>query len=146
MNAARRRQPFTRTMRFSLPQRWSVPALITMLTAPSTAQIGCGGRIWTCGLQMMITQRATGLLQSALDMELTVVRRLTACKLFDEILWQVSAGQISSGTPFCRINAAFHLDTERRIYAAAKNSVVRPLLHHGAGTGVVAFNRELVRK
>jgi hypothetical protein len=32
------------------------------------------------------------------------------------------AGQISSGTPFCRINAAFHLATERRIYAAAKNS------------------------
>src|SRR5439155_14872773 len=36
------------------------------------------------------------------------------------------AGQISSGTPFCRINAAFHPTTERRIYAAAKNSVVRP--------------------
>ena len=36
------------------------------------------------------------------------------------------AGQISSGTPFCRINAAFHLASERRIYAAAKNSVVRP--------------------
>src|SRR2546428_4226120 len=28
--------------------------------------------------------------------------------------------------PFCRINAAFHLATERRIYAAAKNCVVRP--------------------
>ena len=27
---------------------------------------------------------------------------------------------------FCRINAAFHLATERRIYAAAKNCVVRP--------------------
>jgi len=39
----------------------------------------------------------------------------------------VGAGQISSGTPFCRINAAFHLTTERRIYAAAKNSVVRPV-------------------
>jgi hypothetical protein len=36
------------------------------------------------------------------------------------------AGQISSGTPLCRINAAFHHATERRIYAAAKNSVVRP--------------------
>jgi len=35
------------------------------------------------------------------------------------------AGQISSGTPFCRINAAFHPAAERRIYAAAKNSVVR---------------------
>src|SRR6266496_3629725 len=34
----------------------------------------------------------------------------------------LGAGQISSGTPFCRINAAFHLTTERRIYAAAKNS------------------------
>src|SRR6266511_4274932 len=32
------------------------------------------------------------------------------------------AGQVSSGTPFCRINAAFHLATERRIQAAAKNS------------------------
>jgi hypothetical protein len=29
--------------------------------------------------------------------------------------------------PFCRINAAFHLATERRIYAAAKNCVVHPL-------------------
>ena len=38
------------------------------------------------------------------------------------------AGQISSGTPLCRINAAFHLTTERRIYAAAKNAVMRPLL------------------
>src|SRR6266498_3510684 len=28
--------------------------------------------------------------------------------------------------PFCRINAAFHLATEGRIFAAAKNSVVRP--------------------
>ncbi len=27
--------------------------------------------------------------------------------------------------PFCRINAAFHLATERRIYAAPKNCVVR---------------------
>src|SRR6266516_1512315 len=36
------------------------------------------------------------------------------------------AGQASSGTPFCRLNAAFHLATERRIDAAAKNSVVRP--------------------
>ena len=34
----------------------------------------------------------------------------------------LGAGQISSGSPFCRINAAFHLATERRIYAAAKNS------------------------
>jgi len=38
----------------------------------------------------------------------------------------MGAGQISSDTPFCRINAAFHLATERRIDAAAKNSVVRP--------------------
>jgi len=28
--------------------------------------------------------------------------------------------------PFCRIYAAFHLATERRIRAAAKNCVVRP--------------------
>ncbi len=43
----------------------------------------------------------------------------------------LGAGQISSDTPFCRINAAFHLATERRIYAAAKNSVVRnsPAMH-----------------
>ena len=40
---------------------------------------------------------------------------------------ELGAGQISSGTPFCRINAAFHLATERRIHAAAKNSVVRPV-------------------
>ena len=39
---------------------------------------------------------------------------------------KMGAGQISSGTPFCRINAAFRLATERRSYAAAKNSVVRP--------------------
>ena len=32
--------------------------------------------------------------------------------------------------PFCRINAAFHLATERRIYAAAKNCVVRPVPFH----------------
>src|SRR5947207_12222068 len=38
----------------------------------------------------------------------------------------MGAGPISSGTLFCRINAAFHLATERRIYAAAKNCVVRP--------------------
>jgi len=30
--------------------------------------------------------------------------------------------------PFCRINAAFHLATERRIYAAAKNCIVLPFL------------------
>ena len=39
---------------------------------------------------------------------------------------RAGAGQISSGTPFCRINAAFHRVTERRIYAAAKDSVVLP--------------------
>ena len=32
--------------------------------------------------------------------------------------------------PFCRINAAFHLATERRIYAAAKNCVVHPNNNH----------------
>src|SRR6266571_4464736 len=46
-----------------------------------------------------------------------------------------SARQISSGTPFCRINAAFHLATERRIYAAAKNSVVRPYFDQVASAG-----------
>jgi hypothetical protein len=35
------------------------------------------------------------------------------------------AGQISSGTLFCRINAAFRLASDRGIYATAKNSVVR---------------------
>ena len=38
----------------------------------------------------------------------------------------LGTGQISSGTPFCRINAAFHLAAERRNYASAKNPVVRP--------------------
>src|SRR6266567_5216868 len=55
-------------------------------------------------------------------------RHTTAGK--ERIFWgleQRGAGQISSGTPFCRINAAFHLATERRIYAGAKNSVVRPI-------------------
>jgi hypothetical protein len=33
--------------------------------------------------------------------------------------------QLSSKAPFCRINAAFQLLSERRIYAAAKVSVVR---------------------
>src|SRR6266566_672493 len=44
-------------------------------------------------------------------------------------------GQISSGTPFCRLNAAFHLATEPRIYAAAKNSVVRPYFDQLASAG-----------
>jgi hypothetical protein len=38
----------------------------------------------------------------------------------------VGAGQISSSARFCRINAAFRLLSERRIYAAGKISVVRP--------------------
>src|SRR6266550_2993431 len=46
------------------------------------------------------------------------------------------ARQISSGTPFCRINAAFHLATERRIYAAAKNSVMRPYFEQVASAGL----------
>jgi len=47
-------------------------------------------------------------------------------------LAQQGAGQVSSGTPFCRINAAFHLATERRMYAVAKNSVVRPAQYEQA--------------
>ena len=76
--------------------------------------------------------------------DLLVGQRVAAGELFNQSLqhypriadgrWKMEidartgegAGQISSGTPFCRINAAFHLDTERRIYAAAKKSVVRP--------------------
>jgi hypothetical protein len=39
----------------------------------------------------------------------------------------LGARQISSGARFCRINAAFQLPSERRIYAAGKISVVRPI-------------------
>jgi hypothetical protein len=38
----------------------------------------------------------------------------------------MGARQISSSARFCRINAAFQLLSERRIYAAGKISVVRP--------------------
>jgi len=50
-------------------------------------------------------------------------------QLFGSMI-SLGARQISSGTSFCRINAAFHLATERRIDAAGKNSVVRPMSFH----------------
>jgi hypothetical protein len=51
------------------------------------------------------------------------------CHRFQSLLGRndmLGAGQISSSAPFCRINAAFQLLSERRIYAAGKISVVRP--------------------
>src|SRR5439155_5307371 len=41
-------------------------------------------------------------------------------------------GEISSGTPFCRINAAFHLATERRpvLRDGSEEFFVRPQTHH----------------
>jgi hypothetical protein len=44
--------------------------------------------------------------------------------------------QISSSAPFCRINATFHLLSERRIYAAGKISVVR--------TAIISFSTVLL--
>jgi hypothetical protein len=41
------------------------------------------------------------------------------------------ARQISSGAAACRMNAAFRLASARRIYAAAKNFVVRPFALRG---------------
>jgi hypothetical protein len=50
-----------------------------------------------------------------------------ALKRKQEIRGKCTTGArpISSGAAFCRMNAAFHLAWERRIYAPAKNSVVR---------------------
>jgi hypothetical protein len=62
--------------------------------------------------------------------------------------FSLGARQISSSARFCRINAAFQLPSERRIYAAEKISVGRPfslMAKPGAQSGSTVNGREGTR-